>query len=63
MLRVSIAAVLLLAACAPQPDSDPCRDLCTSTLVEWEEGYGPDYASAYPGVTGEAHPVLGQQDQ
>lgn len=39
MFRVALCAVLALAACAAP--SEPCADLCTSTLVEYEPGFAP----------------------
>lgn len=40
MFRFSLIAVILLAACAKNPD--PCAYGCISTFVEWEQGYGPN---------------------
>ncbi|WP_264080891.1 hypothetical protein [Paracoccus jeotgali] len=39
MVRLACLALLLLAACAPEPP--PCRYGCISSLMEWEEGYAP----------------------
>ena len=39
MLRLSLCAVVFLAACAKDPN--PCAYGCISTFVEWEEGFGP----------------------
>lgn len=39
MLRLSLCALVLLAACTQTPA--PCANGCTSSLVEWEPGYYP----------------------
>ncbi len=55
MLRLSLCALILLAACTQTPCANgctssfvewepgyyPCSTGCISTLVEWEPGYGP----------------------
>lgn len=42
MFRFPLCAVvsaIFLSACAHDPN--PCAYGCISTMVEWEEGYGP----------------------
>ncbi len=53
MLRLSLCALILLAACAPAPDPHigmmtlaewrpaACFNNCISAVVEWEPGYRP----------------------